>query len=55
MCRSTYRRVNISRLPILQLYVDTSSNVGLYTLSFTVIFVKDTGESKTPFHGLGGS
>ena len=49
MCRSTYIRVNISRLLILCLYIDTSSDVGLYTLSFTVIFATDTGEPKTSF------
>ena len=47
MCRSTYRRVNISRLlNVRSLYADTiqapSSDVRLYTSSFTVIFVTDT-------------
>ena len=38
-CRSTYRMVNIRRLLIL----DTSSDVGLDTLSTIRIFVMDTG------------
>ena len=35
------------------LYIDTSSYVGLYTLSVTVIFATDTGVSKTPLVCLG--
>ena len=46
-CRSTYRMVNISRLLIL-LYIDISSDVGLYILFFTVMFATDTGGFKTP-------
>ena len=35
--------------------IDTSSDVGLYMLSFTVIFATDTGGSKTPPPWPGGS
>ena len=34
--------------------LDTSFDVGLYTLSFTVIFATDTCGVNTPLYGLGG-